>query len=214
MLNRIQKLNQSTDYNNSKRNRYYKKVSTQSISNRKIEGDTKIFSPVINFLQRINWKLLNLVYNKEESIFISFSIEEYEFSTAINLLNISNINYINYKIISRIKEGSPDKITAQVKTGIINIKENIVIKDIELKPFNIFFHSLKSLNNLDINTNYNLLNNLFQEVKNDMYKEFNKINSNFIVLIQKLVDLPISSIFDDKSYKDDMVILENIKRNN
>ena len=214
MLNKIQKLNQSTDYNNSKRNYYYKQTSIQSIPNKNIEGDTKIFSPVINFLQRIDWKLSNLLYNKEESIYISFRIAGYEFSTTINLIDISNTNYINYKIISKTEEESPDKIIAQFKVGIINIKKIFSIKKIDLKPFDIFFHILSTLNNININANYTLLNNLFQEVKNDLYKEFNKINVNFIIFIQKLISLPIASIFNDKTYKDDLVILENIKRDN
>jgi hypothetical protein len=124
MLNRIRNIEPGSDYRKAGK---FKGIGNSSrfISSSFINiSDSKDFSPALEFLARVSWKLINLKFKSKESLFLALKFGKYEFSTEIDLLNQNYLNTLVYDVILEKNDGSSkNKFVARFATPVSHQKD-------------------------------------------------------------------------------------------
>jgi hypothetical protein len=214
MLNRIRNIEPGSDYRKAGKFKGFGN-STKLISSSFINiSDSKDFSPSLEFLAKVNWKLINLKFKSKESLFLALKYGNYEFSTEIDLLDQSYLTSLIYDVATTIKErGIENRITATFTTPVTYDKDINEISSNSLAPLDTMFERYDSLN-IDYElkqSDGSLIENLVIDIQKELEELFDYINKIFLTFIKKLIQLPKMEKFDSESYSDGSVILKSIK---
>jgi hypothetical protein len=195
MLERIINITPGSDYKQSSRpssrqaNAYRHLSSFTTPSN-----DSFLISPATAFLASINWKLKKVV-RENEKLTISFSFDEFEFSTSFFVMEISQNHKIEYDI-KHIYEsflGAYD-VNAKIMAPIsVHKIENIQMKAhlISLSDF------VKSVVNPGVSLNVNWAENsdvqkIFAHMERPLKSDFDYINSCLLNFLEKFLSIKLN----------------------
>lgn len=214
MLNKIRNIEPGSDYRKAGK---FKGLgnNTKLIGSSLINiSDSKDFSPALEFLAGVNWKLINLKFKSKESLFLDLKYDNYEFSTEIDLINQSYLTSLTYDISVVTKEGTEiRKLFARIAAPVLHEKNNYEIESKNFTPLNTLFERYDSL---EIDTELrqsdgSLIENLVIDIQKELVDLFDYINKIFLTFIAKLIQLPKVGEFDSEDYSDGSVILKSIK---
>ncbi|MEO8399385.1 MAG: hypothetical protein ABI550_06160 [Ignavibacteriaceae bacterium] len=149
--------------------------------------DSIIFSPALQFLTKVEWKLKEIKHLTNGSIAISFTAAEIEFQTIIDIPNISNLKTLDYKVIKEeIIEEQKNKLLIEIQ---VKVEESLpgVIHFTSLEKLFKRLFILKIENQLT-RDNSGVLNNLIEDLMTDLKKEFNIVNNHLFTFLEKLTE--------------------------
>lgn len=213
MLNRIRNIEPGSDYRKAGKFKGFgdsDKIIGQS--NFSI-SDSKDLSPALEFLAKINWKLINLKFKSKKSISLTLKIANYEISTVVDLLELSNLENFIYDITTQSSiEGNSSTYLAKFKSNITRIIEISDLSNADLTPLDTLFERYHSLN-FDTGLHQSdklFIKNLLTDIQKELEELFDYLNKIFLTFIRKLTQLPRIDNFASKEYLEQVVTLISI----
>lgn len=213
MLNKIRNIEPGADYNRSGKYKGYENSSRIIDSSLISISDSKEFSPALAFLAKIKWKLTNIKFIDKDRITLTLKIKNYEISTVIDLVNLSEIEEISYTIVSEPEEGrSEKKYLAKIRSRVLFDKDIDDSVEVNLEPIDILFERFASLRiSSELKqSDTTLIKNLIEDIKKELGEIFGYINKIFLTFIRKLLQLPNVGVSELKNYIDESVTLISI----
>ena len=209
MLKGIVHIDMNTNLSGSKKKKFNSSYLNNSIDTYK-EQDSLMLSEGVKALNRYNLSIKKFKKKENGLLELSFSLSDIEFSTAINLEDLSN--YINLRYdLQNTDPGS--KITSTLFTKTI-LEEN---PDTELSVSSIKYF-LERVSSLDITselnvTNTRALSNLLDNIYSKVLSEFKGLNSVLIFSISKIMNISISN-HPVSELGNELILVEKIKPKN
>jgi len=214
MLNRIRNIEPGTDFKKAGKFKRFDSAAQLIRSNFISISDSKEFSPALKFLAKHNWKLINLKFSGAESIIVSLGVGSYEISTLIDLLNITNLDFLNYDVTTQyVETGKTHSYTASFKSFLTGIKTVEEPHHADLNPLDILFERYAALR-MDTELTQNdgpLIRNLSADIKKELEELFDYINKIFLTFISKLTLSKKIESFGNNKYVEQSVLLLSIK---
>ncbi len=214
MLNRIRNIEPGSDYKKAGKFKGFGD-SDKIISHTNFNiSDSKDLSPALEFLAKINWKLINLKFKSKKSISLTLKFARYEISTVIDLLELSNLENFVYEISTQsFLEGKSRTYLAKFKSNFTHTSGITDLSNADLSPLDTLFERYRSLRfNTELKQSDKLfMNNLLTDIQKELEELFDYINKIFLTFISKLTQLPRIDNFDSKDYLEQLVTLISIK---
>ncbi len=194
MLDKISNISAGSEYGRS--------VNTGSFNgliggvyNKKIGShDSVNISPALKFLNQVNWKLKDFKHVVNEKLSLSFLVSDLEFQTTIDLVNILNINSVEYRII---KERKGTNWKSRTYLDIVSIPDKIKYSEepylINFSALNLLFQRIFDINVFNEITDKDrfLIEELLRDIKFGINDEFNYLNSFLFTFVDKLTGIKI-----------------------
>ncbi len=213
MLNKIINISPGSDFNHpnkfGKNGRSFYHNSVNEYNNK----DSVNLSPAILYISRLNWHLKQIKNSSNDSIFIAFEIADLLFETTVEVGNLKSPEYLNYKIIKeKSRYDISKKFMAEITADIQKSNGSEIADVIKFNGLNTLFDRIFML---DVESEISLrdsisLNNLFEGIEMKVEEEFNYINNNLIIFVEKLLEVKL--LFNSVSNNYDFPLrIEKIK---
>lgn len=213
MLNKIRNIEPGTDYKRAGKFKSYGNSAKIIDSSLISISDSKEFSPALEFLASISWKLKSIKFIDKDRITLSLKIKNYEISTVLDLVNLSGNDKINYEIISELDvDSTKRKFQAKFSSLIYFDKGASDTSQINLAPLDTLFERFASLRISSVlkYSDTTLTGNLVEDIKKELEELFGYINKIFLTFIRKLLQLPNVEVFESKNYLEEPFTLVSI----
>ena len=194
MLNKIINISAGSDFKKSSGNGSKNRFLRRNVFSSFQFHDSIIFSPALQYLTNIKWRLKEISHMSKGKLAISFIADDIEFQTVVDLPNIESIKTIDYKVIKDNpvdKSANPMLIELEVRVEGINednLPQTVILNALE-KLFNKIY-SLKIENQLT-RTNSVMLSDLIGDLLDDLKFEFDQVNNHLFNFIEKLTESKI-----------------------
>jgi len=216
MLGKIINISTNPDLRQQRRSHGFGKFFAGGYLHRELVHDSVTLSPALLYLNEIKWQLKEINNSSNEKMVLVFIVAGLEFSTTIDMLDISYLEGLNYDVLKeREHNGEKTKALAQFSAKVnyhsFEEFENII----EFKGFKIFFDRLFLLD-MDCELNAyesKAINNLLDGINERICDEFDYINSGILTFIEKLkgIKLPRLAFVNEQG---NLVTLLKIKTSN
>ncbi len=214
MLNRIRNIEPGSDYRKAGKFKGFGD-SDKIIGHTQFSiSDSKDLSPALEFLSKINWKLINLKFESKKNISLTLKFANYEISTVIDLLELSNLENFVYDISTQsFFDGKSRAYLAKFKSNITHAAGITDLSNADLTSLDTLFERYRSLRfDTELKQSDKLfINNLLTDIQKELEELFDYINKIFLTFISKLTQLPRIDNFDSKDYLEQLVTLISIK---
>lgn len=194
MLEKIVNISAGSDYKQSSKSGSYSKVSRYLSDYHPSGNDSISLSPATSYLSVIGWKLKKILIDKEK-IHIGFSFDNFDFSTAINPNDISQMHRIDYTIKYSLDTytGMVD-LNIKISSVLVSEKqENIQVK-LHLPQLKKFLESVFSSSgyNSALSSENFEVQQVFTSMENELNREFNYVNGRLISFLEKFLTIKIN----------------------
>ena len=211
MLNKIINISAGSDFKKSSgtgtKSRFLRRNAYSSFQ----FHDSIVFSPALQYLTNIKWRLKEISHKSKGKLAISFIADDIEFQTVVDLPNIDSMKTIDYKVIKEnTEDNSVNPILVEVELRIEGINEDNLSHSVTLYNLEKLFNRLYTLKIEEQLTTASsvMLSDLIGDLLEDLKLEFDQINNHLFNFIEKLTESKIS--VDDKK---DLRGIEPIKIN-
>ena len=179
--------------------------------------DSVDFSPYLKYINLINWKLKDFKYVAKEKLYLDFLISNIQFQINIDLDDLNELEILNYLITKEFdKKSLKKKISTKIlsKIGKLNYnQENLIVP---FNNLNLFFQKVEEFG-LTGDTNLNdqyILDNLVIDYLNGMVKEFEQLNNQVFIFLDKLAGIKLGTDRKINLSKNDILIIKQISVSN
>ncbi len=179
--------------------------------------DSVDFSPYLKYINLINWKLKDFKYVAKEKLYLDFLISNIQFQINIDLDDLNELEILNYLITKEFdKKSFKKKISTKIlsKIGKLNYnQENLIVP---FNNLNLFFQKVEEFG-LTGDTNLNdqyILDNLVIDYLNGMVKEFEQLNNQVFIFLDKLAGIKLGTDRKINLSKNDILIIKQISVSN
>ena len=211
MLNKIINISAGSDFKKSNgsgnQNKFLRRNPYSSFQ----FHDSIIFSPALQYLTNIQWRLKEISHLSKGKLAISFITSDIEFQTVVDLPNIDSLKTLDYKVIKENSQADDDDpMLVEVEVRIEGINEEVLPQAVTLDKLENLFKRLfafKIENQLN-KTNSVMLTELIGDLLEDLKKEFDHVNNHLFNFIEKLTESKISA-----NIRTDLKDVEPIKIN-
>ncbi len=211
MLNKIINISAGSDFKKSNgsgnQNKFLRRNPYSSFQ----FHDSIIFSPALQYLTNIQWRLKEISHLSKGKLAISFITSDIEFQTVVDLPNIDSLKTLDYKVIKENSQADDDDpMLVEVEVRIEGINEEVLPQAVTLDKLESLFKRLfafKIENQLN-KTNSVMLTELIGDLLEDLKKEFDHVNNHLFNFIEKLTESKISA-----NIRTDLKDVEPIKIN-
>lgn len=213
MLNKIRNIEPGTDYNRTGKFKGYENSSRIVDSSLISISDSKEFSPALEFLAKINWKLKTIKFIDKDRIILALRIKKYEISTVLDLVNIFSIKEIKYDIVCEIDEyGSQKSYSAKFNSLVFTDKTFNPNSPVNLEPLDNLFEHFTSLkiNSVLKQSDTTLVKNLVEDIRKELEELFGYINEIFLTFVRQLLQLKNKGVSETKNFYEESVTLISI----
>jgi hypothetical protein len=214
MLNKIRNIELGSEYNRKGNYKGFGNVSRIIDSSLFTISDSKDFSPALEYLEKVNWKLVNLNFRSKENMMISFKFGKYEICTIVDITNLSSIQSFEYEI-SKQSENPHKNISyvAKFNSPLKGEKEINEFLGVDLSPLNKLFDRYEVLDiSIELKqTDHSLIQSLIYDITKEIEDLFDYVNKVFLTFLQKLVQMPKIEKTDSERYFKRSVTLVSIK---
>jgi len=174
----------------------FDKIFHGGVTSRLNPNDSIMFSPLAQYLSRINWQLKALSYISKTKMHLDFLFDGFEFSAEIDLLDYFKDNRQTYNIYRTIESGL---YTSKILLRISSRKGKLVLTDnpdhITLKAlFRLFEKASVIQDDSD-----EFRNTLQEGIRTELQNEFGFINVIIYNIINKVgtIKIPENVLFHD-----------------
>jgi hypothetical protein len=176
--------------------------------------DTINFSPALQFLNLVRWRLKAFKHVTNDKLFLDFVLSDIEFQTTIDLVNIESQAFLDYFLIKEGQESNSSKkifSDFSVNIGRINYEQEPIL--INLSALNIFCQRIfEQRINREVTANDKyIMNEFVRGITGGIKDEFNHLNNHLFIFLEKLENIRI----DGKNKSDldfpDAIKIKSIK---
>lgn len=217
MLGRILNISTNPDLKQQRKSHGFGKYFAGGYSHRTDVHDSVTLSPALLYLNEKKWCLKEISQSPNEKMLLVFLVSGLEFSTTVDLLNISYIDRLKYDVLKeREYNGEKTKALAHFSTDVNIHSFNEFDDIIEFKGFKIFFDRLFLLDmDCELNaTESKVIHNLLDGIKDEIRYEFDYINSGILTFIEKLKSIKLPRLAFITEEHGNVVTLLKIKTSN
>jgi len=216
MLGKIINISTNPDLRQPRKSHGFGKFFAGGYSHSTDVHDSVTLSPALLYLNEIKWQLKVINHSSNEKLMVVFIAAGLEFSTTIDMLDISYIDRLNYDVLKeREHNGEKTKALAHFSAKVnyhgFDEFENVI----EFKGFKIFFDRLFLLDmDCELNASESkAIDNLLDGINDRICDEFDYINSGILTFIEKLkgIKLPRLAFVTEQG---NLVTLLKIKTSN
>ncbi len=211
MLNKIINISAGSDFKkssgNGSQNRFLRRNAYSSFQ----FHDSIIFSPALQYLTNIKWRLKEISHMSKGKLAISFIADDIEFQTVVDIPNIESMKTIDYKVIKeKAEDKSVNPMLVEIELRVEGINEETLPHSVTLNNLEKLFSRLFALKieNQLTRSNSVMLTDLIGDLLEDLKFEFDQVNNHLFNFIEKLTESKISA-----SDKKDLRGIEPIKIN-
>lgn len=184
----------------------FEKLFQGVIPSRLNSNDTIKFSPLAQYLARINWQLKELSFVSKTKLQINFLLDGFEFNAELDLMDFFKDNRQSYNIFRMVETGV---YSSKIRLRISSRKKKLILTDnlqkIELKGL---FRLFEKISGIEADSE-KLRSDLQEGIRAELADEFEFINVIIYNIFNKLgTSIPESFIFHDDDTEP--VIIEKI----
>ncbi|MHB8578533.1 MAG: hypothetical protein ACYDA4_01570 [Ignavibacteriaceae bacterium] len=213
ILNKIDNISAGSDYNKAS-----KAANSGNLLNinfaRHLDLHDKVdFSPSLKYVNQINWKLKEFKHLVNDKLFLDFIVSNLEFQTTIDLANFQNLELLDYLVIKEIDNLKPKKkIITDISTYIGRTNYNQESLFIKFLSLNLFFQRMEDSNltgDITVRDKF-VLDNFVNDIINGIMKEFDLLNNQIFIFIDKLANLKLGVTEKSKKNHGDLLVIKKI----
>ncbi|MHB1687358.1 MAG: hypothetical protein ACYCVH_08285 [Ignavibacteriaceae bacterium] len=213
MLNKIDNISAGSDYNKASKTANSGNLLNINFARRLDLHDKVDFSPSLKFVNQINWKLKEFKHIVNDKLFLDFVVSNIEFKTTIDLANFNKLEILNYLVIKEVdKDNVRKKIIADISSYIGKINYNQDPLLIKFLSLNLFFRRVEESNlsgDITVRDKF-VLENFVNDIINGIMKEFDLLNNQIFIFLDKLANLKLSVAEKDKNNPGDLLVIKKI----
>ncbi len=196
MLNKIINISAGSDFKKSNGNAGQNKFLRRNAYSSFQFHDSIVFSPALQYLTNIKWRLKEISHMSKGKLAISFIADDIEFQTVVDLPNIESMKTIDYKVIKEnAKDKSVNPMLIEVEVRIEGISDDNLPHAVNLQTLEKLFNRIFALKieNQLTRTNSIMLTDLIADFLEELKFEFDQVNNHLFNFIEKLTESKISA---------------------
>ncbi|PKL82168.1 MAG: hypothetical protein CVV24_11455 [Ignavibacteriae bacterium HGW-Ignavibacteriae-3] len=212
MLEKIVNISAGSDYKHASKPGKYIKIAHYLSEYHPTGNDSISLSPATGFLSILGWKLKKIKSNKD-IIQVGFTFDSLDFSTDLNPNDINQLHRLEYiiRFLLGNHEGSSELIAKFTSVVDPDRQDGNQIKvDLpEMKGFFDFLHTSYGYKS-DLSAETYEVRKLFSEAQFKLADEFNYLNKNIIVFVEKYLSTKIN-VAREKDNKNSRLDLNSLQ---
>ena len=213
MLDKISNISAGSEYSRSAKSNSFNGIIGAAYNKKVDAHDSVNISPALKYLTEVNWKLKEFKHVINEKLYLTFLVSDIEFQTTIDLVNLSGLASLEYRVIKE-KKGNNWKSRTYMDLAAaldkIQYDENPFL--INFSALNVLFQRIFDLNvfnEITQNDRY-MIEELLRDIKFGINDEFNYLNSFLFTFIDKLIGIKI--VNNKEAYENsEPIIIKKIK---
>ncbi len=213
ILNKIDNISARSDYNNASKATNSGNLLNVNFARRLDMHDKVDFSPSLRYVNKINWKLKEFKHVVNEKIYLDFVVSNLEFQTTIDLANFSNLELLNYLVMKETDNyKTKKKIITDISSYIGKTNYNQETVYIKFLSLNLFFQRVEDSNLSGdlIGRDKFAVDNFVNDIINGIMKEFDLLNNQIFIFIDKLAKLKLGIAEKNTNNKSDLLVIKKI----
>lgn len=213
ILNKIDNISAGSDYNKASKAANSGNLLNINFARRLDLHDKVDFSPSLKYVNQINWKLKEFKHVVNDKLFLDFVVSNLEFQTTIDLANYGKLELLNYLVIKEIDSKKPKKkIITDISSYVGRTNYNQDPLFIKFLSLNLFFQRVEDSNlsgDITIRDKF-VLDDFVNDIINGIMKEFDLLNNQIFIFIDKLANLKLSVAEKNKNNHGDLLVIKKI----
>ncbi len=211
MLNKIDNISAGSTFKNASKMPGANNNYNIHFARRMDYHDSVDFSPYLKYINQINWKLKDFKYVAKEKLYLDFVISDIQFQINIDLTDFSALEILDYFVSKEFyKNNIKKKISSKIlsKIGKLNYnQENLIVS---FHNLNLFFQKVEEPGLIDGTTlkDQYILDNYVSDYLNGMIKEFEQLNNQVLIFLDKLANIKIGINRKSNLSTNDLLIIK------
>ena len=217
MLNKIDNISAGSTFSNASKTTGANNNYNINFARRMDYHDSVDFSPYLKYINQINWKLKDFKYIAKEKLYLDFIISNIQFQITIDLTGFNELEILDYFIAKEFdKRSFKKKITSKIlsKIGKLNYnQENLIVP---FNNLNLFLQKAEEsglIGDTTLKDQY-ILDNLASDYLNGMVKEFEQLDNQVLIFLEKLAGIKIGINRKINLSPNDLLIIKQISVSN
>lgn len=219
MLNKIDNISAGSTFSNASKMPGANNNYNINLARRMDFHDSVDFSPYLKYINQINWKLKDFKYVAKEKLYLDFVISNIQFQVNIDLTNFSALEILDYLVVKDLdKKNFKKKISSKIlsRIGKLNYnQENLIVS---FNNLDLFFQKIVEsglIGDTTLKDKY-ILDNFVSDYLNGIIKEFDQLNNQVFIFLDKLADIKFGinrkiNLDDDDLLKIKQISISNLE---